>query len=149
MVSMLAPLTSQHMIALMWDGCTDVLASYEMQIRDSRQYVFARRIFLPLPTSDRPLRLNYVTFPRVLGTLPFSTTVTALHGDGPTILVAQAWLHRRELRIFRLDDERRTVRSLQRGPSHNTVRRRDCNKPFYKRMNKNLWQDKRQAAVAV
>ena len=103
-VGMLAPLTSQHMIALMWDGCTDVLASYEeMQIRDSRQHVFARGIFPPLPTSDRLLRLNYVTFPRVLGTLPFSATVTALHGDGLTILVAQAWLHQRELRIFWLD----------------------------------------------
>ena len=101
---MLAPLTPQHMIALMWDGCTNVLASYEeMQIRDSRQHVFTRKIFPPLPTSGRLLRLNYVMFPGVLRASPFSATVTALHGDGPTVLVAQAWLHQRELRIFRLD----------------------------------------------
>ena len=101
---MLAPLTSQHMTALMWDGSTNVLASYEeMQIRDSRQHIFTRKIFPPLPTSGRLLRLNYVMFPGVLRASPFSATVTALHGDGPTVLVAQAWLHRRELRISRLD----------------------------------------------
>jgi hypothetical protein len=50
-----------------------------MQIRDSRQHVFVRRTFSPLSTSGRLLHLNYVTFPSVLRTLPFSTNVTVLH----------------------------------------------------------------------
>src|ERR1700679_1837349 len=113
---MLAPLTSQHMITLMWDGCTNVLASYkEMQIRDSRQHVFARRIFPPLPTSGRLLRLNYVTFPGVLGASLFSTTVTALHGmDRP-----YSW-HKHGCTgvnsgFSGWTDKQRTFRSLQRG----------------------------------
>ena len=39
-------------------------------------------------------------------------------------------------------DKQRTVRSLQRRPSHDTVHRRDYNKPFYKRMNKNCGRTK-------
>ena len=35
-------------------------------------------------------------------------------------------------------DKQRTVRSLQRGLSHDTVHRRDYNKPFYKRMIKTV-----------
>lgn len=50
-----------------------------MQIWDSRQHIFVRRTFPPLPTSDRLLHLNYVTFPWVLGTPPSSTNVTVLH----------------------------------------------------------------------